>query len=378
MDLYARSNLSTLMDNNSDNCPDDDLLIERFSYISQLYFSFIKRFRVYVLGFWFVLTIWGAITGFEYIRGAIDSMSAPLGSTAYNDQLAFQREFPAIASASNLIMVIGCDDDNVNCTVGCKRNECGKNCKGFNPLINNFTQTAIKKILDYSDLKEVRYSKDVLGFYQFYGTKRQAAKCEFVSEDGRTTFMIYSTVRNVESRKRYDLVSFVIKEVNPLLNGTGYHSGVTGIDPITKDGSEAAIRQSGEIDLISMPFAFCLLAYMIRSWRLLLISLLNLAISMNVALGLLNLISQASGIYPMSVTASFVEVLGLAMGIDYSLFLLRRFCDECKSGRSTELAVRLMLVYAGDVVMTSAVTIMCVFSGYCDHNCSIIDLVVIV
>ena len=54
---------------------------------------------------------------------------------------------------------------------------------------------------------------------------------------------------------------------------------------------------------------------------------------------------------------------GIALAIDYSLFMLTRYMEEVQSGASTEMALKSMMRQSGHVVMISAsVLIICYVS----------------
>ena len=55
-----------------------------------------------------------------------------------------------------------------------------------------------------------------------------------------------------------------------------------------------------------MPFAFGLLCFMVRSWRLLLISLLNMGIALMTAFAVLNQIAVMTEQPPLTTTGTFV------------------------------------------------------------------------
>jgi len=334
----------------------------------EAYFHYLKRGRHVVVVFWTVCMIWGACTGMRYIESARDEMTAPKGTRAYEDMQVFNQEFSLQATAAPLIVLISCKVPN--CTVACPKDTCMRKkqaCVGENAEIDEFSSKITTQILEYSREHDVGYQEEVLGYYAEAASKsRELLKCQFTSESGNATFMVFTGSTRTESRKRYDLVAEVDKHIIPSLNPDPekYHIGITGLDPMTRDGSEAAVKQSEVIDAFTMPFAFLLLAYMVRSLRLLLISLFNMGVSLLFSFGVLALLTDATGTPPMTTTASFVEVLGLAMSVDYSLFLLRRFRDECKSGRDAEMAIRIMISQAGHVVLMSSLTIDFVFAGF--------------
>jgi len=334
-----------------------------------MYFRSVKRARFWIVAFWLVMMTWGLCTGFRYISEGRDEMNPPKGSRAWKDAQVFSKRFLRQSTTAPLIVYISCHDDIEDCTVACPAGVCGssKSCSKFhNKEIAQISQDLKKRILDYSTEKGIGYRDEVLGFYIMDGTSLDKVKCQFTSPSGRATFLVFEGSTKVESKIRYDMVREVNEVILPELNPdpSKYYIGTTGTDPIFRDGSTAAVKQSEMIDAATMPFAFALLAYMVRSWRLLLISLLNMGIALFTAFGVLVVLTDTIGQPPMTTTASFVEVLGLAMNTDYALFMLRRLRDETKNGRHPEMGIKIMMSQAGHVVMMSSLTIICVFGGF--------------
>lgn len=327
-------------------------------------FAFIQKRKYWIVGVWTALLIWGMLTGFRYITEARDEAFAPKGSRADIDTKAFSERFAAQSTSAPLLIFVSCE----TCTVACPSEACAasKHCEGYNSDIAQFSHQLKDSILSYSEKHGIGYRNEALGYYFLDGTPKDKAKCQFVNKNGQATFLVFQGSNVVESKKRYDMIREINEVILPSLNpnSTLYKIGVTGSDPMLRDGSTAAVEQSEIIDAVTMPFAFALLGYMIRSWRLLLISLFNMGIALIVSFGVLAFLSDVINRPPMTTNASFVEVLGLAMNTDYALFMLRRLRDESKNGRSPEMAIRIMLSQAGHVVVMSSLTIICVFAGF--------------
>ena len=79
------------------------------------------------------------------------------------------------------------------------------------------------------------------------------------------------------------------------------------------------------------------------------------------ALGLVGLVSQA---WPVDEAVSSVVVLvGLAVGVDYSLFYIRREREERRRGRSEEAALEAAAATSGRAVLVSGLTVMVAMAG---------------
>ncbi|MGW5109168.1 MMPL family transporter [Nocardia sp. NPDC004123] len=79
------------------------------------------------------------------------------------------------------------------------------------------------------------------------------------------------------------------------------------------------------------------------------------------ALGAVGIIARMTevSVFAMNV----VSLLGLGLAIDYGLFIVGRFREELRRGRTTEEAVTRTLRTAGRTVLFSALLLMCAFAG---------------
>jgi RND superfamily putative drug exporter len=78
----------------------------------------------------------------------------------------------------------------------------------------------------------------------------------------------------------------------------------------------------------------------------------------------LALVHFAAGFYPMSVfVLTIVSMVGLGVGIDYSLLIVTRFREELNRGRGAREAAERATATAGRAVVTSGLTVLLGFAG---------------
>ena len=302
----------------------------------------------------------GLVIGKDYIVNCEDTLSAPKNTRAERDFEAFEKLFPEFAKEKRLIVLIQCKPQVQQCQVVCPSEKCGKKCKSENDEIAQ----AIDKMA--TEVIRMRSITSYQSYYNLSGTLLDEAKCSFASKDGRSTFLSFTFNDDATNPERHHVINSLrnnlFKSLNP--DFQRYKFGLTGFDAMAKDGSEEAILQIIKVDVFTMPVAFALLGYMVRSWRLLLLAFINTGVTLAFTFGVLSIISKYTHTRPLSTASSLVEVLGLAMATDYSLFLLRRFRDEIKNHRTTEVAIKIAFFYAGHVVVLSSITFSCVFVGF--------------
>jgi len=89
-----------------------------------------------------------------------------------------------------------------------------------------------------------------------------------------------------------------------------------------------------------------------------------LLLAITAVIGTLGLVGPISQIVPMEESAnSVILLIGLAVGVDYSMFYLRRKMEERDAGRSSEAALEIAAATSGKAVLVSGVTVLIAMAG---------------
>ena len=89
-----------------------------------------------------------------------------------------------------------------------------------------------------------------------------------------------------------------------------------------------------------------------------------LILGLTAVVATLGLVGPISQIFPMDESISSVILLiGLAVGVDYSMFYVRRKMEERDAGRSNEAALEFAAATSGRAVLVSGVTVMIAMAG---------------
>jgi len=115
------------------------------------------------------------------------------------------------------------------------------------------------------------------------------------------------------------------------------------------------------MDSIVLPLAVLILAWIVRSLRLLVAPLVALGVSTAVSFGIMDIVARTMNVFS-GASALMMSIL-IAMSIDYGLFLLTRYREELERGVSNELAVGRMIVSAGHTIVVSGLTLSLCFFG---------------
>jgi RND superfamily putative drug exporter len=133
-------------------------------------------------------------------------------------------------------------------------------------------------------------------------------------------------------------------------------------DASLQHGIEHSFEQNlGKAETTSLPLT---LAILIFAFGALVAAGLPLLLAITGVAATLGLISPLSHVIPVDQTISNVILLiGLAVGVDYSLFYLKRVREERAAGRSNAAAIEAAAATSGHAVLVSGLTVMVAMAG---------------
>ncbi|MEU5613619.1 MMPL family transporter [Streptomyces sparsogenes] len=121
---------------------------------------------------------------------------------------------------------------------------------------------------------------------------------------------------------------------------------------------------SGDMKTAEMTAVPLALGILLVVFGALVAALLPVFLALTACVGTFGLLALASHELPMySSTNSVMFLVGLAVGVDYCLFYLRRERDERAAGRDARSALRVAAQTSGRAVLISGVTVMLAMSG---------------
>ena len=185
-----------------------------------------------------------------------------------------------------------------------------------------------------------------------YGEERR-----LVSQDRDATVLLLALGPDGE-----DDVEGVVDAVQRLDDEPGYRAAVTGNQTADADEDAASLEdlKKGEL-FFGAPLALIVLLLVFGAVVAGLVPLLLAIASIVVALALVALLAQA---YDLSVfTQNMLIGMGLALGIDYSLFTLSRFREERSQGREKLEAIATAGATAGRAVLFSGIAFVLAMLG---------------
>jgi uncharacterized membrane protein YdfJ with MMPL/SSD domain len=117
----------------------------------------------------------------------------------------------------------------------------------------------------------------------------------------------------------------------------------------------------GKAGQLSLPIT---LAILVIAFGSLVAAGIPLLLALTAILGTFGLVALSSHVLPMADEASaLVLLIGLAVGVDYSMFYLKRAREERAAGRSVHAAVEAAAATSGRSVLVSGLTVMAALAG---------------
>ncbi len=141
----------------------------------------------------------------------------------------------------------------------------------------------------------------------------------------------------------------------------GYSYQLTGYGPITKDSAVQSEEDLQKAEVVSLPIAALVLILVFASVVAAGMPLLVAGLAIPSSLALIYLVAQQ---IEMSIfVLNIATMLGLALAIDYSLFIVSRYREELRRGRTVGEAVERAVATAGKAVAFSGVAVAIGLSG---------------
>jgi uncharacterized membrane protein YdfJ with MMPL/SSD domain len=181
-----------------------------------------------------------------------------------------------------------------------------------------------------------------------------------VSKDGRSALVTFEIAGDDEAAKeRVDgalAATAAAQAAHPDLRIEQF--GDASADKALTAAFESDFKKA---ETLSLPLTLVIL---IVAFGALVAAGVPLLLGITAVLATLGLIAPISQLFPMDESASSVILLiGLAVGVDYSMFYLRRKMEERDAGRSEEAALEFAAATSGRAVLVSGLTVMIAMAG---------------
>jgi RND superfamily putative drug exporter len=283
--------------------------------------SFVHHTRVLLA--WILVVMIGAGAALTLGDGTRDEFDIP-GSEA-NDAFAdLGRTFPELAGLSAYVVVVAPDGTSID---------------------SEKSRALVERTV--SDLERVDGVTDVTSPYD------EMARDASISKDdsaAQVQVQLSGGFENVTEKLKTDL-----QDTGSSLEDAGYTVAFGG-DAFSNTGPKLSI-----IEIIGVVVALFVLYRMFRSWRAAFLPIITALVGVIVSM---ELIWTATGFLSVSSTAPLLALMiGLAVGIDYALFILSRHRELMSEGVPAEEAAARSVATAGSAVVFAGVTVMIALVG---------------
>ena len=319
------------------------------------YVTFLERWnKVFALVLLVVLVASGVLAP-RFIGRTSQDFSPPSDAKSSLARDVMNSFFPALKKTSDLVVFIKPTDP--------KR-------EVLSPAVEMFST----KLCELAGENPDRLMLSCGGYFSYEEIQKGAGE-QFVSHrgaDGDATFLALTLRAACTETASTDFAEWLEDHVMPqaIANAT-----MDGDYKVTLMGCPAFLRvmiknssdDLERVDAIVLPIALLTLAYILRSLRLLLISLLCLGSAAAISFAAMYGVTYLTSVFA-SAPALMMSIL-IAMSIDYGLFLLSRYSEELtkqlhEHGEvNTPRACVVMLKTAGHTITVSGVTLATCFFG---------------
>jgi uncharacterized membrane protein YdfJ with MMPL/SSD domain len=201
-------------------------------------------------------------------------------------------------------------------------------------------------------LKDTKGVDNVVGPYEAQGGQ--------VSKDGHSALVSFELPGDSDATEKSVVGALAAvdatQKANPELRIE--ESGDASITKATLDKSN---EEMGQSTLLSLPITLIILVFAFGALVAAGIPILLALTSVGATLGLLGPVSQLA---PVDGSVMHVVLLvGMAVGIDYSLFYLKRAREERAAGRENDAAIEAAAATSGRAVLISGFTVMVAMAG---------------
>ena len=227
--------------------------------------------------------------------------------------------------------------------------------EGPRPFTTGISRAALDSLA--RDLRAEPYVRSLLSF----GTTGDSI---FLSSDARRTFLLVSVDQPGGDSLGRQVIRFrnaVNRSLAHLPHRDDYRALVTGRAALDLDIRRTSAEDSRRLEARILPIAMVIL---VLAFGALVAALLPLLVGV-LAVGIsLAMIGALAGWIPMSVfVLNLTTMIGLGVGIDYSLLIVTRFREELTRGHRRRAAAIRTFLTAGKAVLTSGLTVMVGFAA---------------
>ena len=198
-------------------------------------------------------------------------------------------------------------------------------------------------------IRDLRAIPGVTSVSSFYDT----GDSNMVSEDRHVLLAQVEVRGNIDGV--LDTVGAAAEEAS------GFEIAIAGFQSLEKQSEEIVEEDFGRILVISLGLGLIIL---LLAFRAVVAAVIPLALAIGAIISAIGVATLVSQVYPLvDIYTEMILLMGLAVGIDYSLFIVSRFRNERKAGRPKLEAISVASNTTGRAVFYAGITVVVSIAG---------------
>ena len=185
--------------------------------------------------------------------------------------------------------------------------------------------------------------------------------------DGICLIAVANNDETLDITHETDELRALLSEAKKTVGATN-RTYVTGNAAITYDTEASSMEDVSKVDPLSIAFIFILLGLFFCALVTALVPPAVVGMAYAIVLMLMFFVGSVIDIFYITQVLILIAMLGA--GCDYAIFIITRYRDERKKGKSHEEALREAIVWGGEAVFTSGISVIIGFAALalCDFS----------
>lgn len=339
----AIDEIKNIEDNiSSQSLKESDIEMELYQrMLHKYYFPFQIKYHSYICIAWLIIFLISFVYGPEFLISTRSDLDLPKGTPSYDAIETFRDNYPDISTWPPAFIVYHSSDIDI---------------------INPYTQKVSLNLAAFA-LENKDIIKAVSGYWELINFNSLISDTA-VSTNNLTMMSTVYFSKDATLTQINDISLELLKFAADQKPLSSKYSSIkiycTGLFPLFGQMQEATTQDFVTIDSIVLPSAIVILGVSLKSYRHMLIALINLMCTLLLSFAILVPVTKTVAINPFA--PSIMMSLGIAVCFDYTLFMLTRYREELiDNKKSNEEAILSCLEAAGHVVLLSGLTLFLTF-----------------
>ena len=225
--------------------------------------------------------------------------------------------------------------------------------------VQNFTNYSISLIRNAKiEDSTGAYSTKKLSFDGYYLAPPEIRRA-YVAPTNRSTIIEFSIEGQKDGKLTNGYIRFIREQIigSNILDPVLYSIYLAGEQALNMDGQEGTLKDIENMEKICIPVAFMFFCYFLRSIKFIIAPLFTIVVSMGASFAMTVPFAQVINFF--TITPSIMLSLGMALSVDYNLFILIRF----KNSESTVTGIREVMKYTAHTIAVSGTLIAVAVAG---------------